>query len=541
MPDSLIREEAVRTQILYGAPAYRIRSLDRHTRLFLWMVKSAIKTWKSSTLGIDRVRPPQRKGGLVFQNLPFGAPQKPIRVPINDEDWPTASRNRDIFLRILRAEALFPIQDTDTPWKSRDEARDVFQELLPQGVYLSRPYHFWAEMSSDQAMARLAFAGLGGYRTCLFQADPAEDSRLSTARWVSDFSYLGNYEVRAGFERYGAKAVFDQQQRPMAIWWCHGKRWVFPKDPDWAHAKWVWRSSIMVGSTVTDHLVFVHWIMGNTVTVAARMALRPTHYLSLLLKAFTWRTITINYGASNSLLPKCGFVHRASALTYDALVQALNDSVGLARFQSVPELVAEKGADQPGVHFPWAIEALALYNVIRNFVEDYLVCYATPMEIQADPELEDFWKQLQENAPPSMVFPKHSHEGLVDIVTQFIWTVTGLHEAVGTVHEYVLDPTFMGTKLRAGAEISDVQSSIQYLLILALTGLEMPALLDIGDCREIFAGDYRGREVFARFSGALRLLMAEMDQRNALRQANREYPWPCQSFNPRHLETAVSI
>ncbi|HND33117.1 MAG TPA: hypothetical protein PLA94_24130, partial [Myxococcota bacterium] len=341
------REEAVRTQILYGAPAYRIRRLDRHTRLFLWMVKAAIKSWKSSTLEIDRVRPPQRKGGLIFRNLPFGPPGKPIRVPINDEDWPASSRNRDLLLKILRVEPLFPVHDTAVPWKSRAEARDVFQELLPQGVYLSRPYHFWEEMSSDSAMSRLAFAGLGGYRTTLFHADGTEESRLAGARWVNDFSYLGSYEVRPGFERYGAKALFDAQQRPMAIYWSHGKRWIFPKDADWAHAKWVWRCSMMVGSTVTDHLVFVHWIMGNVVTVASRMALQPTHYISLLLKAFTWRTITINYGASNSLLPKCGFVHRASALSYEALVQALNDSVGLARFQTVPELVAEKGADQP--------------------------------------------------------------------------------------------------------------------------------------------------------------------------------------------------
>ena len=540
MPSYENREEAVRIPILYGAPSSRIEKLDRHTRLFLWMVKSAIKVWKSATVGIDRVRPPQRQGGLIFRNLPFGTPGKPIRVPINDEDWPLSSRKRDIILRILRIEPIFPVRDTNATWKSRAEARDVFQELLPQGVYLSRPYHHWREMTSDSAMCRLAFAGLGGYRTTLCKVAHAEDPRLRSARWECDYSYLGNYEVRPGFERYGAKALFDSAQRPLAIWWCHGKCWVFPEETDWDHAKWVWRCSMMVGSTVTDHLVFVHWIMGNTVTVAARMALQPTHYLSLLLKAFTWRTIAINYGASNSLLPRCGFVHRASAFTYKSLVQALNDSVGLARFQTVRAMVAEKGMEGPDVQFPWATEALALYEVIREFVEDYLFCYATPEEVLADPELEQFWKEL-ENAPPGMVFPQRSYEGLVEIVSQFIWTVTGLHEAVGTVHEYVLDPTFMGTKIRPGTETSDVQASIQYLLILALTGLEMPALLDIGDSKEIFGADQRGRKAFARFSGTLQRLVKEMDERNRSRLVDPSYPWPCHSFNPRHLETAVSI
>jgi hypothetical protein len=358
--------------------------------------------------------------------------------------------------------------------------------------------------------------------------------------WVSDLGYLGAYDVREGFERYGARACFDEAQRPIAIYWCHGGAWVRPGDAGWAHAKWAWRCSLLVGTTVTDHLVGCHWLIANYVATASRQCLSPTHPLRLLLKPFTWRTITINFGASDTLCPELGFVHRGSALTYDALSQAFRDSVGLLRFATVPELVDRKGARGMGDRFPWATDALALYEVIRLFVLDYLAAYDLEARMADDVELIAFWAHLN-TAPASVRFPPRTPKGLEDVLAQFIWSVTGLHEAVGTVHEYVLNPTFMGTKIRPGVEISDVQASVQALLVMALTGLEMPALLDLGEAEGIYGVDDRGRGAFARFHTALVALAAQIDEANARRRLDPERPWPCDTFNPKVLETGVSI
>ncbi|MBK8697349.1 MAG: hypothetical protein IPN17_35095 [Deltaproteobacteria bacterium] len=160
----------------------------------------------------------------------------------------------------------------------------------------------------------------------------------------------------------------------------------------------------------------------------------------------------------------------------------------------MPELARRKAADreklvvtdgvevpEEGDRHPWVADARALSNVIRAFVLEYIGLYApTDEALEGDVALIAFWSHLQ-SAPPTVKFPGRSKAAIVDLLAQFIWSVTGLHEAVGTVNEYVIDPTFMGTKIRPGREMSDVQASMQYLLVMALTGLGMPRLMDVGD------------------------------------------------------------
>ncbi len=540
MPDSPL--PASTALVLYGAPSLRVKALDGHTRLFLKMIKGAIKKWKSDLPTVDKVRPPRLWGKTELKELPFGSGGTQLHLPTLDEDWPPSDWKRKVMLGLLRNGWLFPVKDRGEAWVSAEEARDTFQEILPLGSYMARPYHYWPEMRSDAAMSRLGFAGLGALRMLPYKpakgAEAPDD--LAKAAWDHDITFLSNYAVREPFERYGARALFDQDQRPIGIYWSHASKWVRPGDADWAHAKWVWRCSLMVGTTVADHLVGVHWLIANYVATAARVSLAPTHYLRMLLKPFTWRTITINAGACETLCPERGFVHRASALTYDSLTQAFGDSVGLMRFHTVPELVARKGAEGMGNRFPWVTDALELYKVIRAFVVEYVELYATEEQIMADVALIDFWNHLN-TAPATVMFPGRSKEAVINVLAQFIWSVTGLHEAVGTVHEYVLDPTFMGTKIRAGTEMADVQASMQYLLIMALTGLQMPQLMDLGDASGIFDADHRGRAAFQRFHDELAALSKRIDTANAERLADPERPWPCQTFNPKNLETGVSI
>jgi hypothetical protein len=552
----------------FGAPSLIVKDLDLHTRGFLALIMGAIKEWNSDMPTVDRVRPPSSWGPTELQTLPFGAPNQRIKLPILDEDWsvPFLKRwKRKFGLAVLRSGYLFPVRDRAEEWKSVAVARDTFQEVLPLGAYMARPYHRWEEMSSDAAMSRLAFAGLGALRLMPYKPSVEDElTILDGAAWQHDLTFLSRYEVREGFEKYGARAIFNADQKPIAIYWCGGQgadgserpTWVFAKNggAEWEHAKWAWRCSLMVGSTVADHLVGVHWLIGNYVTTAARVSLPPTHYLRLLLKPFTWRTITINFGASETLCPKYGFVHRASALTYESLTQAFGDAVGLLEFHTVPELVRRKGyepdelVEKEGVdpaetvdRFPWLADALALYKVIRAFVEDYIGQYSKDAPVEDDAAIMEFWRYLY-TAPATVKFPdRSSKDALIDVLAQFIWSVTGLHEAVGTVNEYVVDPTFMGTKIRPGKQMADIQASMQYLLVMALTGLGMPRLMDVGDAAGVFDVDHRGKQAFRRFHDALQALSEQNDAANRRRMAHPTRPWPCETFNPKNLETGVSI
>ncbi len=185
-------------------------------------------------------------------------------------------------------------------------------------------------------------------------------------------------------------------------------------------------------------------------------------------------------------------------------------------------------------------DALKPYDVVRAFVVDYIGRYATLDALMDDVHSVGFWNHLN-TALPTMKFTGRWPETIVDVIAQFVWSVTGLHEAVGTMHEYVLDPTFMATKIRPGTETAYVKSSMQWLLGMVLTSLGMLRLMGVGEAEGVFDAHRRGREAFRGFHRALSDLSAEIDDANAHKVRDPERPWPCDTFNPKNLETGVSI
>ena len=503
----------------------KLEALDRHTKLFMKLAVKGLSAWKEAVPDDSAIQPPQREGDLGCEPIGFGD----LQIPSIDEDWPQ-DKMRLFAFRVLRSRAI-PLVDKPDTWDSPAEAIGAFQSILPVGTLLARPTHRWEEMSSDAAQSRLAFAGLGALRLLPVEPEPDSGGDPDGAAWVSDFAWMSQFDVREGFERYGAVAYFGADQSIVRIHWSHAGRDVRPGDADWEHAKWAWRCSLMVGTTVADHLVGVHWLIANYVTMASRQHLGVDHPLRRLLKPFTWRTIAINYSATYSLCPERGFVHRASALEYPSLKAAFEASVAMLRYQTPPELIARKRCEHLGDDFPWATDALALHEVIHDFVDDYVSLYFAGDAATRDPAVQAFWATVG-GATPDLGLPALTRDALVDLLAQFIWCVTGLHDAVGSVIEYALDPTFTATKIRPGSEMADVQASIQCLLIVALTGLEMPALM--GDFTQVCLDD-AGVAAFRRFEAALSTLADRIDA------ANQRRRWPCNSFNPRHLETGVSI
>jgi hypothetical protein len=519
----------------YGAPSERVAALDLHTRITLWMVKRGIRTWKAAVPGAEHILAPSSWGEPSERELPFRVNGRPHRIPTEDEDWPGSDLQRRTILALLRSGLVFPVRDADERWVVPEEARDTFQEILPLGTYVARPYHHWDEMRSDAAMSRLAFAGLGAWRLRPHVPAPGDPEGAS---WEIDLSWLEAYEVRAGFERYGARALFGPDHRPLAI--RRGGAWSRPGEPGWAHAKWAWRCSLLVGGTIADHLVGTHWVIANLFTTASRTRLPPTHWLRLLLKPFTWRTVTINAGATETLCPERGLLHRASALTYPSLVTAFEDAARAVRYRPVPVMAVEAGASGLGDACPWWTDAVALHEVLHAFVDDFVGQYAADDHaVRGDADLAAFWQALQGGRIGLPV--ELSRQALVDVLAWFAWTVTGLHEAVGNVIEVILDPTFAATKIRPGREEGDVQSSLQAMIVVALTGLEMPQLTQLGEAERVFGADRRGRGAFARLQQALAALSARMDAANARRAADPVRPWPFRAFDPRNLETSVSI
>ena len=312
-----------------------------------------------------------------------------FRSPDGDDDWPTTTTLRTVALATLRQSLLFPLRDDPTPWQEPAQGRQALADLLQPGTWMAAPYHHWEELRSPVALARFAFAGLGGHRTAAVEGLP----EVPEARWRHDTTELLRHEVREGHERYGTVACFDAARRPVAIWWGHAGQWVRPGDSAWDHAAWAWRSSTLVAGTLVDHLARLHWLLANHVVSAARVTLSPEHWLARWLAPFTFRTATINVAAVESLLPEYGLAHRGTAFTYPGLVGLLREAVDTARWESIPNWLDRKGPCGPG-DFPWAHDARALWSVVTAFVEDYLGRVTSPAALAADPEVAAFHAAL---------------------------------------------------------------------------------------------------------------------------------------------------
>jgi hypothetical protein len=108
-----------------------------------------------------------------------------------------------------------------------------------------------------------------------------------------DLSFLSKYRTRDPFEKYGCIVYFNIKKEPIAIYWCHGQKFVYPNEEDWSHVKYVFRSSLITAITLKDHLVEVHWIISNTLVFATIESFDVFHPIKRLLTPHIYYTMNV--------------------------------------------------------------------------------------------------------------------------------------------------------------------------------------------------------------------------------------------------------
>ena len=187
----------------------------------------------------------------------------------------------------MTSSALFPITDDPTRWVNMSEAHKTLK--IASGEFLPTPVSDWTkvDVTSDVALARMTFAGYAGQRLRLLTTaeqniERDEQNEELRAVYVSDFSDLLSLEVRAGYERFGARAYFNGKNVLVKIHWSAANIMVRPGEKYWEHAKWVWRCSSLLGITGTEHLTWGHMHYSNFVSTGMLVAtayLLPKIYL----------------------------------------------------------------------------------------------------------------------------------------------------------------------------------------------------------------------------------------------------------------------
>ena len=146
------------------------------------------------------------------------------------------------------------------------EVKDKYdgKGLLPE------PLETFEDMSSDEGISQMAFYGIG--QVMLKKSDATADAeyevRYKYDRSIQmylfkemvkydtkfipfllpqvDLTALGKLEVKEGFAKYGAKAVFDKERKLLYIYVCTWGKNVYPPKEgtknsveEWNYAKWV--------------------------------------------------------------------------------------------------------------------------------------------------------------------------------------------------------------------------------------------------------------------------------------------------------------
>ena len=112
----------------------------------------------------------------------------------------------------------------------------------------------------------------------------------------------------------------------MKMWWSHGKVNLTSSDREWNHVKFAFRCSALLGVTVKDHLIKTHYMGSNFMAQSAFENLNAKHPIRRLLRPHNYGANSVNMAASRTLSTSLGLVHRATALTEDALMTGLEVS-----------------------------------------------------------------------------------------------------------------------------------------------------------------------------------------------------------------------
>jgi hypothetical protein len=355
---------------------------------------------------------------------------------------------------------------------------------------------------------------------------------------------LSTFCVRKPFERYGAAAYFDQKFQIIAIYWSHRSRLVKKDEQLWNHVKYVWRSSFFAYITIRDHLIVTHMIECNAFVSASRKHLSVNHPLRIFLKPFTYHTVSINYQAAMSLVNERGLVHRVWAFDYDEFLKVCDYISMNYKFRLLPDFISEtmhpdknnKTDEEWDRIYPIYHDLNEFWKIIQRYVTNFFkINYNITVENDILPSDLYIKRFINEICKQLGIAGITSLRHLIDALSQLIASSTGIHEHVGQISDYMIDPRFIGAKLEEGKEIQNIQTYSQILVLSVVTGLRMPGLLE--DWSHLIEHDQYYNENFKNyrdFKRELRALSADIDERNK----RRNYPF--ESFNPKYMECSTS-
>jgi len=361
------------------------------------------------------------------------------------------------------------------------------------------------------------------------------------AVYVNDWRLLHKYKVRGDLERYGGAAYFDKDYKICSIYVSFLNKMILPNDELWEFAKWVWKTSLLVGITLIDHAGYIHLMESNFLVFATRESLPGNHPFRRLCDIFTFRTVYINYGIKKALLSQNMLIERTFGMPYAVIEEAAHDVHTLYQFKALHERIDESMKDVPDDVFPIQNDAKAMYDIMEYLVSGYIdIYYEDEDAFCSDPFIQKFYAKLTEKLKITDSEKQLTKSSFVHVLSGLIVSVTAYHELVGSVMDVVSQNiNWIDTKIYKNKFDKLQQSKNDVALtsiVVMLTGLRQPGL--VNDFTHVLIKDDKLdklKELFTNWQNKLLALILDIDERNKKRRI------AFNACNPRNLECSVSI
>jgi len=265
-----------------------------------------------------------------------------------------------------------------------------------------------------------------------------------------------------------------------------------------------------------------------------------------LVKQFYYGTASINSSAMDVLIPPGHLGHQTFAFKADSWVAYFEDVFGSWEWVSFPENLKRRGFSNELLEaLPLSADGRLFWDTVQRYVKSFLeIFFADDGAIKADAEIVAFWANFESQFKTPWRLPELSFESLVALVTDLIWWVTGGHEFLGSIVQYLTSLDGLPGKLVDGKTVPDVQSFTQALIIIALTGVKQPPLMDTW--AHLFKVESWSAQQVQQAVDAARQFQVdladcghEIANRNIVRERNRQEK--LMAFDPHVMETSVSI
>lgn len=418
--------------------------------------------------------------------------------------------------------------------------------------------YFKKDEWEDQLERAIAFHLIGTHRleAGSFSVDVPGIGSMKLPYRIA-LNVFSELSVRDGFGRYGVDLYFNEDELPVLLV-TPDNHTVVRGDKQWQYWKFVWRSTLITGITLVDHLHFTHFRSASLLSRATRIKLPSDHPQRRLLSIFTFGSIFVNIQATHVLLGPNHLLHRATPFSdflklSHKVPKMLDDVTDAPSIQAIVEDAVWNEKLSPKLRsLPYYADGRLLWESIKKFITEILRRSNICTEEGALQEvITDFKKELlAETSEAEYRIDARLKEfaGNVNCTDTFlnvlqhrmavyIFIVTGYHRHVGFVGDYYADPGLASMSWKSGEPYGRPRQHMIMSVVNVFTSMQQPLLKE--DYTHLFRGLDPDREehmtkAWQNFQADLQKVEEEIDRRNKEREIINI------NMSPKVVESAVS-